>query len=220
MNASLDTDIIIHLYKSGKKDLLFSYFDELFIYEFLLEQEMKKKSSEVYDEFIKDVSLGKIKVIKNTDLIRMGIKGLFEEYVETNQYLFDRGELQAIALAKAMGIFAFVSDDTKEYGPHETLVKELIEGVMPFAFYELLFLKYLESLLTVKEMHQEFISVNDASMSERPMNFSKKISITVRRFSQKHGTKRDSNWFKGYCKSNNINLNVKMTTLKEYLSKL
>jgi hypothetical protein len=27
MDASLDTDIVIHLYKSGKKDLLLSSFD-------------------------------------------------------------------------------------------------------------------------------------------------------------------------------------------------
>ncbi len=53
MNASLDTDIVIHLYKSRRKDLLFSHFDNLFIYEYLLETEMQSKSTEVYEEFKK-----------------------------------------------------------------------------------------------------------------------------------------------------------------------
>lgn len=57
------------------------------------------------------------------------------EYIEDYEYLFDDGELYTVALAKAMGIVIFLSDDTKEFGPHETLVKELIEDVIPFAFY-------------------------------------------------------------------------------------
>lgn len=65
MNASLDTDIVIHLYKSGKKELLFSTFNELFIYEYLLEQEMKNKSFQVYEEFRTDIECGKITLITN-----------------------------------------------------------------------------------------------------------------------------------------------------------
>lgn len=171
MNASLDTDIVIHLYKSGKKDLLFSCFDKLFIYEYLYETEMKTKSLQVYEEFKKDIESGRISLITNAKLVEMGIKGLFEEYKESNKYLFDIGELHAIALAKAMGIVAFVSNDTKEEGPHQTLVKELIQGVIPFAFYELLFLKYLDSQISVQEMFNSFEEVNSASMSTHPMNF-------------------------------------------------
>lgn len=62
---------------------------------------------------------------------------------ENNQYIFDKGELQAVALAKAMGIAAFLSDDTKDFGTYQFLVKEIIESVIPFAFYELLFIKFL-----------------------------------------------------------------------------
>ena len=43
MDASLDTDIIIHLYKSNKKELLFSSFDKLYIHEYLLRNEIQKK---------------------------------------------------------------------------------------------------------------------------------------------------------------------------------
>ncbi len=217
MNASLDTDIVIHLYKSGKKDLLFSYFDDLFIYEYLLETEMQSKSKEVYEEFKKDIGTGRIKLITNADLIKLGIKGLFEEYKESNKYLFDIGELHAIALAKAMGIVAFVSDDTKDDGPHQTLVKELIEGVMPFAFYELLLLRYLDSHISIKEMFDSFQEINVASMSSHPMNFRSKISITVRRFSRKHGTKRDNDWLEAYCREKGIDLKAKMQELKAFI---
>lgn len=220
MNASLDTDIVIHLYKSGKKDLLFSHFEKLFIYEYLLETEMKTKSPEVYEEFKKDIDDERVKLITNADLIDLGIKGLFEDYKESNKYLFDIGELHAIALAKAMGIVAFVSDDTKDEGPHQTLVKELIEGVMPFAFYELLLLKYLDSQISIQEMYDSFQEVNAAGMSLHPMNFRTKISVTVSRFSRKYGTKRDNDWLEAYSREKGIDLKAKMQELKIFLQSI
>lgn len=95
MDASLDTDIVIHLYKSNKKDLLFSSFDELFIYEYLLEEELRNKSFSVYHEFKEDIKSSLVNVITNAHLVEMGIKGLFEEYKESNKNLFDIGELHS-----------------------------------------------------------------------------------------------------------------------------
>lgn len=220
MDASLDTDIVIHLYKSGKKELLYSSFEKLYIYDFLFEKEMKRKSVLVYEEFKKDIEAGMVKVIANKDLISMGIKGLFEDYKESNQYLFDQGELQAVALAKAMGIAAFVSDDTKDFGPHQSLVKEIIEGVIPFAFYELLFIKFLNSEITIEELHRSFEDVNKSSMTEFPMNFKRKLSEVLKRFSRKYGTNRDIKWISEYCNKRNINLNSKMLGLRDYLKKI
>ena len=220
MDASLDTDIVIHLYKSGKKELLYSSFEKLYIYDFLFEKEMKRKSVPVYEEFKKDIESGMVNVITNKDLISMGIKGLFEDYKESNQYLFDQGELQAVALAKAMGIAAFVSDDTKDFGPHQSLVKELIEGVIPFAFYELLFIKFLNSEITIEELHSSFEDVNKSSMSEFPMNFKRKLSEVLKRFSRKYGTNRDIKWISEHCNEKNINLNNKMLGLRDYLKKI
>lgn len=148
MKASIDTDVVIHLYLSDKQDLFFKVFDKLYMHEFLYEKELKIKSQSVYEKFSADVSEGKATIIKNKDLLEMGVKGLFEDYLRDYKYLFDRGELYAVSLAKAMGLIAFVSDDTKELGPHDTLVKELIEDVIPFAFYELLFLRYLDGVIS------------------------------------------------------------------------
>lgn len=52
-------DIVIHLYKSGKKELLYSSFDKLYIYDFLFEKEMKSKFTQVYEEFKNDVDIEK-----------------------------------------------------------------------------------------------------------------------------------------------------------------
>lgn len=220
MDASLDTDIVIHLYKSGKKDLLLSSFDKLFIYEYLFMTEMKSKSILVYDEFKKDIAEGRIILVTDAVLIKLGIKGLFENYKESNKYLFDIGELHAVSLAKAMGIVAFLSDDTKTNGPHETLVKELIEGVIPFAFYELLFLKYLDSQMSIEQMFESFQEVNAMSMSSYPMNFRSRMSMTVRRFSKKHGTKRDIDWIEEYCNNKKIDFKTKVINCISFIQKI
>jgi len=98
MDASLDTDIVIHLYKSNKIDLLLSFCDELYMHEYLLNNELKRKSYTVHEQFMKDVKNGNINIISNSDL-------------------------------RVMGIAAFLSDDTKDYGPHDSLVRGMIEGI-------------------------------------------------------------------------------------------
>ena len=161
-----------------------------------------------------------IEIVTNKDLASLGIKGIFEAYERENEYLFDSGELYAISLAKAMGIVAFISDDTKEFGPHETLVKELIEDVIPFAFYELLFLKYLASEVDVDKMHREFEEITSKSMPKYPMKFRSRMMRAARRFSFKNGTDRDYDWICGYCKEKEIDYKAKMIELKEYLAGL
>lgn len=71
MDASLDTDIIIHLYKSNKRDLLFLFCDKLYMHEYLLEEELKRKSYLIYEEFMKDIEKGYIEIITNGDLSKM-----------------------------------------------------------------------------------------------------------------------------------------------------
>lgn len=220
MNASLDTDVVIHLYLSGKQGIIFSFFDKLYMHEYLYEKELKNKSIAVYENLTEDVEAERIRIITNKDLIEMGIKGLFEEYKRDYEYLFDDGELYAVSLAKAMGLVAFVSDDTKEYGPHETLVKELIEDVIPFAFYELLFLRYLNSNLSLEDMQIEFEEVTSISMNRHPMNFRKRMLMTARRFSQKHGTERDFSWIYEFCERREIDYKQKMIGLKDFLHNL
>jgi predicted nucleic acid-binding protein len=217
MNASLDTDVVIHLYRTGKKDLLLM-FDSLYIYEYLVEEELKRKSRITYDEVMVDVAAEWIKIITRQDLIRLGVKGLFEQYLIDNKNLFDDGEMHAIALAQAMGLFALVSDDTKQFGPHDTLVRGLIADVMPFAFYELLFLRYLNSELTTLELHGEFDIV--VAKLEKPMEFSSRIKRTIRRFTGKEAEKRDLEWFRSYCAEKQIDYHKRIRDLLDYLRTL
>lgn len=220
MDASLDTDIVIHLYKSDKKDLLFLFFDKLYIHEYLLENEIKKKSTSVYEKVKVDIEKGHINVITNLDLVEMRVKRLFDDYKEKYNLLFDTGEQYGVALAKTMGLASFLSDDTKNFGPHETLVKELIKDVIPFTFYELLFLKYINTDMSSANLYKEFEEVNSKSIVEHPMNFRIRMLTTVRRFSIRYGTERDKKWINEFCKNRNINYNKKMLDLKKLLKNL
>jgi hypothetical protein len=82
------------------------------------------------------------------------------------------------------------------------------------------FIKYLDSKISIKEMYDSFQEVNATSMSSHPMNFRSKISITVRRFSRKYGTKRDNDWIEAYCSGKGIDLKVKMQELKTYIQSI
>lgn len=219
MKASLDTDITIHLYLSGKQDLMFSVFEKLFMHTYLYENELRRKAPSVYEMLKTDIDEGRVEIVRYRDLIEMDIENLFAEYKNDYKYLFDDGELYAVVLAKAMGIDAFVSDDTKDYGPHYSLVREIIEDVIPFAFYELLFLRYLSSDMTLEEVCQVFNEVNSRSL-QHPMNFRERMLRTARRFSQRHGTKRDYDWICGFCSQKQTNYKDMMRGLREYLSNL
>ena len=210
MDASLDTDIVVHLYKSGKKELLFSFCNKLYMHWYLLENELKGKSYSVYQEVVDDTCNGSIKIVTGLDLARMGVKNLFNRYMEEYEFLFDTGEQYAVALAKTIGIAALLSDDTKRFGPHDMLVRGLVEGVIPFAFYELLFLKYIKTDMTPEEMLYEFEEVNANSMEKHPMNFRNRMLKTVRRFSKRFGEERDRRGLSEFCCNNGIDYGKKV----------
>jgi len=72
-----------------------------------LEQELKNNARDVYLEFRKDIEDGLANAVISTDLQKRHVKVLFDKYVQDSQYLFDRGEMYAVALARAMGIRGF-----------------------------------------------------------------------------------------------------------------
>ena len=218
MEVSLDTDITIHLYNAGKEELLYRYFDKLYIHEFILEHEIKNKDSNVYKRIKSEEKAGRIIVVTTQYLIDVGMKKRFEDELYDIKVLFDYGEANAVALASTLGIAALVTDDTKEYGPHDSLVNEYIEDVIPFAFYELLYLKYLESDDDFELFHDEFEAINIIAYPTYPLTFLSRIKRVVRRFS-KRGTERDRNWMQEFCESNDIDYGRKMKILKEHLSR-
>lgn len=216
MDVSLDTDITIHLFTAGREDLLYQYFDKLYMHTFILEKEIKNKSIDVYQRIYEEKDAGKIIIVDQAYLIDIGMKISFENNLFDYKTLFDYGEANAVALAATMGIAALVTDDTKEHGPHDTLLKELIQDVIPFSFYELLFLEFLKEKGTYDRLKRDFGSINSIAYPKHPMEFVGRISRVVRRFNSK-GTKRDIEWIKNYCKDNNIDYKQKVLELKNNL---
>jgi predicted nucleic acid-binding protein len=219
MDVSLDTDITIHLYEAGKEELLFKYFDKLYMHEFILEREIKNKSITVYNRIKGEIEEGRIIKVTQRYLIELGMKTTFENLLYEIKVLFDYGEANAVALAAALGISALVTDDTKDFGPHETLVREYIENIMPFAFYELLYLEYLQSDDDFNEFENSYDEINNIAYSEHPMDFIKRVRRTVRRFSQRNGTKRDTEWMIKFCNMHEINYGSKVKVLLKHLVK-
>ena len=216
MDVSLDTDITIHLYESGNEGLLFKYFDRVYVHEFVLEREIIHKSTDTYKRIKEEISSGRIILVDQKYLISIGMKKSFEKNRYDIQTLFDYGEANAVALASTLGIAALVTDDTKEYGPHDTLVKEYVENIIPFAFYELLYLDYLSSDDDYASLRNDFEQININAYPQRPMDFLNRIKRVVRRFS-KNGSVRDQEWIKQFCKKKSIDYRSKMQLLKMHL---
>ena len=69
MRASLDTNVIIHFYKAGLQEILFSFFDEgVFIYEQIRNIELENHGQDVLDEVDMDILAGKIELYTNQKL--------------------------------------------------------------------------------------------------------------------------------------------------------
>ena len=219
MDVSLDTDITIHLYNAGKEELLFKYFDKCYVHEFILEREIKYKSQDVYKQVKSEIESGKIILVTQKYLIDIKMKRYFENKRDEIEVLFDFGEANAIALASTLGIAALVTDDTKEFGPHDTLVKELVEDIIPFSFYELLFLDYLQSDDDFDGLQESFEWINRIAYPQHPMSFISRISRVVRRFN-KNGTERDRRWIENFCSSREIDYKSRMKKLLHHLREM
>ena len=216
MDVSLDTDITIHLYNAGKEELLFKYFDKCYMHEFILEREIKNKSVAVYNKIKEEIENDKIIKVTQKYLIDIKMKKNFENKVYELRTLFDFGETNAVALASVLGIAALVTDDTKDQGPHDTLVKEYVEDIIPFSFYELLYLDYLQSDDDYDKLKEDFDVINKAAYPQYPMEFVSRIKRVVRRFSR-NGSDRDIKWMRDFCNTYNINYRGSMQNLKLHL---
>lgn len=217
ISVSVDTNVFIHLYKSYTEDLLFDIFQHIYVHEYIIETELKKNALDVYEKVKEEIKKGRIILFTNKDIVDRGLIEIFNDNYQYYLTLFarDRGEAYAIALATALGIPSFVSDDIKNGGPHETLVKEYIEDVVPFAFYELLFLKYLKDDISLEDFEGEFNKI--AKTMVIPMKFDSKVKITIGRFLSKNATNRDKEFLKSFVKINNINIRDRIDKLKEYI---
>lgn len=221
MDASLDTNVIIHLYNVDFQDLLFNRFEKLKVYEFIRTQELKRHAdAEVLERFDKDVESGKIELVTDTYLREIGMFNIFLTHVKETRILFegsDLGEVYAISTAKTLGCISLVTDDIKERGPHYTLMRIPDSDVMPFAFYELLFLDYLEERLSEQELQDYFNCICD--LSKLKMDFKSKLKSFIKRFWSDPYTESEQGWMKSFCAENGINAKTRIKKLSDFLQK-
>lgn len=220
MDASLDTNVIIHLYNANLQDVLFNRFEKLKVYDYIRNQELKKHAQpEILDLFDKDIESGKIELITDTYLKEIGMYNIFQTHVKDIRILYDGGDLgevYAISMAKTLGCISLVTDDIKEYGPHYTLMRIEDSEVMPFAFYELLFLDFLEKRLTEAELVARFKKICDSS--GLTMNCTSKLKAFIRRFWSSPYSESEKEWMEDFCEDNGINAKNRIQQLHSFLT--
>ncbi|KUO77759.1 MAG: hypothetical protein APF81_01420 [Desulfosporosinus sp. BRH_c37] len=221
MDASLDTNVIFHLYNADFQDLLFNRFEKLKVYEFIRTQELKKHAdSAILEIFDKDVESGKIELVTDAYLREIGMFSIFLSHVKETRILFegsDLGEVYAISMAKTLGCISLVTDDIKERGPHYTLMRIPDSDVMPFAFYELLFLDYLEGRLNEQELLDYFNRI--CVLSKLTMDSKSKLKSFIKRFWRDPYTESEKEWMKSFCEENGINAKNRIQKLSSFLLK-
>ena len=89
MRASLDTNVIIHLYKAGLQRILFDVFDEgVYIYEQIRSVELENHGSDVLEMVDADIAYGKIEIYTDQKLKDQAVYKIFDNnYKETGSYM-------------------------------------------------------------------------------------------------------------------------------------
>ena len=78
MDASLDTNVIIHLYKANLQSVIFNRFEKLRVYEFIRKHEMiNHAGQDIIGQFDKDVTEGNIELVTNQYLKSIGMYQVF-----------------------------------------------------------------------------------------------------------------------------------------------
>lgn len=60
MDVSVDTNILIHLYQADSKVLLLSSFGSIYVYEYLIDEELYRNDKECYKQVQEDINGGRI----------------------------------------------------------------------------------------------------------------------------------------------------------------
>lgn len=218
MRASLDTNIIIHLYRAGLQGILFDLFDEgVFIYEQIRNVELEHHGKEILQQFDNDVDSGRIEIYTDQRLKEQAVLKLFENNVRENKGLYgsgDLGEVYAISLAQTLGAYSLVTDDTKQGGPYMSLL-QFEDEIMPFTFADVLILRYLIGISDAKQTVKYFDLINDTS--ELNWSFRSQLIKFIKRFLTDPYREEDKKWIKRLTEKHNIKIKAKLESLSEQL---
>jgi len=220
MEASVDTNVIIHLYKANLPSVLFERFEKLKVYEFIRYIEMiNHAGQDIIDRFDKDVNSGKIEIVTNEYLKSIGMYNIFSQHVKDFRILFDGGDLgevYAIAVAKTLGCACLVTDDIKERGPHYTLMRIPDSEVIPFTFFEILLLDFLEGKMSEKDLFEAFSLI--CNISELNWDIQSRLKKFMRRFWKDPYSENEKEWMSKFCTDNGIDAKVRIQILWRYIN--
>ncbi len=218
MRASLDTNVIIHLYRAGLQNILFEFFDEgVFIYEMIRSIELSHHGKDLLEKIDEDILEGKIKIYTDKNLKELEVYRMFEINVKRNENLYstkDLGEIYAISLAQTLGTYSLVTDDIKQGGPYMSLL-QFEDEVMPFKFADVLNLRYLVGNVDALQTIENFQTIN----RESDLNWSFKSYIRkfVKRFYTDPYREEDKQWINEFAKTYSIKVKNKLSVLLQTL---
>ena len=218
MKASLDTNVIRHLYKAGLQRVLFDVFDEgVFIYEQIRSVELENHGRDVLEMVDADIASGKIEIYTDQKLKDQAVYKIFENNFKENRLLYgigDLGEVYAISLAHTLGAYSLVTDDTNQGGPYMSLL-QFEDGVMPFTFADVLILRYLMGITDTSQTVKDFDAVNKAA--DLDWAFRSQLSRFIRRFLMDPYREEDTAWIREVGKKYGIKLEEKLRMLGKLL---
>lgn len=220
MKASVDTNVLIHLYRADKQKLMFDMFDEVYIDGFIFNIELKNHGGDIISTVKADIESGRITLCDKNWLLECGIDALYTEYLEEEKILYDKrdqGEAAAIALARVTGAVSLLTDDTKTYGPHFTLRRRRDVQIIPLAYYEMIILTYIAGGCTSDVAIEIFEEIHKSS-PDQSFSFLSKLKLFVTRFISEPTKDDEKNWFDAFCCEKNATFPI--YKLKELYKKL
>lgn len=218
MRASLDTNVLIHLYRAGKQKLLFDFFNEgVFIYEQIRNIELEHHGKDVLEVIDQDITTGKIGLFSDDKLIELGVYKMFQNNVKDNKLLYnpgDLGEVYAISLAETLGAYSLITDDIKQGEPYMSLL-QFDDEIMPFTFADVIILLYLSGRLDAGQSVITFDSVNQCSNLN--WVFKAHLKKFIRRFWTEPYQESEKKWLADYCDTYHNDFWEKIKELRRFL---
>lgn len=218
MRASLDTNVLIHVYRAGLEDILFDFFaDGVFIYEQIRKIELEHHGQDILDKVDADIESGKIEVYTNESLKQQAVLKIFETNVNENKLLYgsgDLGEVYAISLAQTIGAYSLVTDDIKQGGPYMSLL-QMEYDIMLFTFADILILRYLMEDADAVQTMRDFNTVNEAS--DLQWSFRSQMVKFIKRFWKDPYKNEERTWMSKLVEERKIRVKSKFTELQKLL---
>ena len=218
MRASLDTNVIIHLYQANMQSILFDIFKNgVFIYEQIRNIELEHHGKLVLEAVDADIEAGKIELYTNAKLKEQCVYKIFENNVKENRLLYgtgDLGEVYAISLAQTIGAYSLVTDDTKQGGPYMSLM-QLDYDVKPFNFADILIVRYLLGVIDAQQTVKDFDIINEAS--DLKWSFKSQLIKFIKRFVAEPYKTEEKEWFEQWTIENSIDAMTKFKALRNAL---